>query len=63
MWGLGLDPIPTMDRGRQKYRPFREARQGDYDGPVVLGGSLPLISSDCPVSLKMACSSGFLADR
>jgi protease I len=38
MWGLSLDPIPTMSRGRQGYKPFREARKEDYDGLIVLGG-------------------------
>ncbi len=38
IWGLSLDPIPTMSKGRQGYKPFREARQEDYDGLIVLGG-------------------------
>ena len=38
IWGLSLDPIPTMSRGRQGYRPFREAKEEDYDALVVLGG-------------------------
>jgi protease I len=38
LWGLSLDPIPTMSRGRQGYKPFRQAKEEDYDALVVLGG-------------------------
>ena len=38
LWGLSLDPIPTMSSGRQSYRPFGEASGEDYDGLIVPGG-------------------------
>ena len=38
MWGMSLDPVPTMDEGRQSYLPFRSADLSCYDAFIVLGG-------------------------
>jgi protease I len=51
LWGLSVDPIPTMPRGRQGYRPFRQAKQEYYDGLLVLGGhSADIIQTETEVA-------------
>lgn len=38
MWGMSLDPVPTMAEGRQKFKKFRNAELDSYDAFIILGG-------------------------
>ena len=61
MWGLSLDPIPTMASGRQSFMPFRKAQLSNYDAFIVLGGhSADILQSESEVtaSLKAAHEAG-----
>ena len=51
MWGVALDPIPTMPGGRQEHRSFRDAQPQEYDALVVPGGhSADLLMTETEVT-------------
>ena len=63
MWGLSLEPIPTMAEGRQGFRKFREAELDSYDAFLVLGGhSADILQTEVEVQecLRNAHESGVI---
>lgn len=51
MWGMSLNPIPVLGESRSSYVELAEAKPGDYDVVVTLGGHSADILTTTPQAL------------